>query len=272
MTRGDVGHARRPTSRRCAAHAPASCELYRAAAEREIDLAEDRGALAPERADRRTAIRTCKAGLTGTIAARWSTASPPSTRPGRRPDSSVRRPGPASGGSASAPPASFRRAERARPCCAGPTSAPLARLRGGLARDPPAPVRRAPRAAGRGRRSRCTGPAPGAPGRRAAPAPPRRRGAPEDATATSAGGIVVRYRRTDTPARRRAAAGASATAGPGRSQGHARTPARRPSRRRSARSREETGLEVRITGPLDSIEYWFVQSAARGSTRPSTTS
>ena len=26
---------------------------------------------------------------------------------------------------------------------------------------------------------------------------------------------------------------------------------------------EETGLEVRITGPLDSIEYWFVQSGQR---------
>jgi 8-oxo-dGTP pyrophosphatase MutT (NUDIX family) len=27
--------------------------------------------------------------------------------------------------------------------------------------------------------------------------------------------------------------------------------------------REETGLEVRITGPLDSIEYWFVQRGLR---------
>jgi 8-oxo-dGTP pyrophosphatase MutT (NUDIX family) len=27
--------------------------------------------------------------------------------------------------------------------------------------------------------------------------------------------------------------------------------------------REETGLRVRITGPLDSIEYWFVQSGTR---------
>jgi 8-oxo-dGTP pyrophosphatase MutT (NUDIX family) len=26
---------------------------------------------------------------------------------------------------------------------------------------------------------------------------------------------------------------------------------------------EETGLQVRITGPLDSIEYWFVQSGTR---------
>ena len=26
---------------------------------------------------------------------------------------------------------------------------------------------------------------------------------------------------------------------------------------------EETGLEVRITGPLDAIEYWFVQSGTR---------
>ena len=26
---------------------------------------------------------------------------------------------------------------------------------------------------------------------------------------------------------------------------------------------EETGLSVRITGPLDSIEYWFVQSGTR---------
>ena len=27
--------------------------------------------------------------------------------------------------------------------------------------------------------------------------------------------------------------------------------------------REETGLDVRISGPLDSIEYWFVQSGTR---------
>ncbi len=26
---------------------------------------------------------------------------------------------------------------------------------------------------------------------------------------------------------------------------------------------EETGLEVRITGPLDAIEYWFVESGTR---------
>ena len=49
MTRGDVGTlvAHLATLR---AHAPGVLDLYVAAARREIDLAEDRGALAPEMA------------------------------------------------------------------------------------------------------------------------------------------------------------------------------------------------------------------------------
>ena len=60
-----------------------------------------------------------------------------------------------------------------------------------------------------------------------------------------------------------AADAASATAGPGPSPRAPPSAARRPRRPPSARSAEETGLRVRITGPLDDIEYWFVQSGTR---------
>jgi 8-oxo-dGTP pyrophosphatase MutT (NUDIX family) len=81
-------------------------------------------------------------------------------------------------------------------------------------------------------------------------------------TATSAGGIVVRHQ-SGLPwlvvgRRRRERDGRTWTLPKG-------TPDAGESREQTAlrEVREETGLEVRITGPLDSIEYWFVQSGTR---------
>ena len=82
------------------------------------------------------------------------------------------------------------------------------------------------------------------------------------ATATSAGGIVVRYE-AGRPhlvigSRRRERDGRTWTLPKG-------TPKRDETTEETALREvaEETGLEVRITGPLDSIEYWFVQSGTR---------
>ena len=81
-------------------------------------------------------------------------------------------------------------------------------------------------------------------------------------TATSAGGIVVRYE-SGTPwlvvgSRRRERDGRTWTLPKG-------TPNPGESREETAirEVEEETGLAVRITGPLESIEYWFVQSRKR---------
>ncbi len=81
-------------------------------------------------------------------------------------------------------------------------------------------------------------------------------------TATSAGGIVVRYE-GDRPwlvvgSRRRERDSRTWTLPKG-------TPDPGETREETAlrEVREETGLEVRITGPLDSIEYTFVQSGRR---------
>ena len=82
------------------------------------------------------------------------------------------------------------------------------------------------------------------------------------ATATSAGGIVVRFdpegpwlvvgsRRRERDTRTWTLPKGTPTAGETREQTALREVA------------EETGLDVRITGPLDSIEYWFVQSGTR---------
>jgi 8-oxo-dGTP pyrophosphatase MutT (NUDIX family) len=81
-------------------------------------------------------------------------------------------------------------------------------------------------------------------------------------TATSAGGIVVRYE-SGTPwlvvgSRRRERDGRTWTLPKG-------TPNAGESREETAvrEVEEETGLKVRISGPLDSIEYTFVQSGRR---------
>jgi 8-oxo-dGTP pyrophosphatase MutT (NUDIX family) len=81
-------------------------------------------------------------------------------------------------------------------------------------------------------------------------------------TATSAGGIVVRYE-GETPqfvvgCRRRDRDIVTWTLPKG-------TPDPGETREETAlrEVREETGLEVRISRPLDSIEYWFVQGGTR---------
>lgn len=81
-------------------------------------------------------------------------------------------------------------------------------------------------------------------------------------TATSAGGIVVRYE-SGRPwlvvgSRKRERDGRTWTLPKG-------TPDPGESREETAlrEVEEETGLKVRITNPLDSIEYWFVQSGTR---------
>lgn len=82
------------------------------------------------------------------------------------------------------------------------------------------------------------------------------------ATATSAGGIVVRFEggrpHLVIGSRRRERDGRTWTLPKG-------TPERGETREETAvrEVAEETGLEVRITGPLDDIEYWFVQSGTR---------
>ncbi len=82
------------------------------------------------------------------------------------------------------------------------------------------------------------------------------------ATATSAGGIVVRHESGRAwlvvGSRRRERDGWTWTLPKG-------TPKSGETREETALREvaEETGLEVRITGALDSIEYWFVQSGQR---------
>ncbi len=97
---------------------------------------------------------------------------------------------------------------------------------------------------------------------RSGSASPRRNGAVarlRTATATSAGGIVVRYEagrpQLVIGSRRRERDGRTWTLPKG-------TPKRGESTEQTALREvgEETGLDVRITGPLQDIEYWFVQS------------
>ena len=82
------------------------------------------------------------------------------------------------------------------------------------------------------------------------------------ATATSAGGIVVRFEGDDpflvVGSRRRDRDIVTWTLPKG-------TPNDGETREQTAIREvgEETGLEVQITGPLDSIEYWFVQRGTR---------
>ncbi len=82
------------------------------------------------------------------------------------------------------------------------------------------------------------------------------------ATATSAGGVVIRYQ-GDSPQfvvgrRRRERDGVTWTLPKG-------TPAAGETLEETALREvgEETGLEVRIVAPLDSIQYWFVQKGVR---------
>jgi 8-oxo-dGTP pyrophosphatase MutT (NUDIX family) len=81
-------------------------------------------------------------------------------------------------------------------------------------------------------------------------------------TATSAGGIVVRHEKGQpwlvVGSRRRERDGRTWTLPKG-------TPNPGESREETAlrEVEEETGLQVRITRPLESIEYWFVQSGTR---------
>ena len=81
-------------------------------------------------------------------------------------------------------------------------------------------------------------------------------------TATSAGGIVIRFEGEDpylvVGSRRRERDIVTWTLPKG-------TPNAGETREQTAIREvgEETGLEVRITGPLDSIEYWFVQRGLR---------
>ena len=81
-------------------------------------------------------------------------------------------------------------------------------------------------------------------------------------TATSAGGIVIRHDAGRVwlvvGSRRRERDGWTWTLPKG-------TPEPGETREATALREvaEETGLEVRITAPLDSIEYWFVQSGQR---------
>jgi 8-oxo-dGTP pyrophosphatase MutT (NUDIX family) len=81
-------------------------------------------------------------------------------------------------------------------------------------------------------------------------------------TATSAGGIVVRYESGQpwlvVGSRRRERDGRTWTLPKG-------TPNPGETRQQTAirEVEEETGLAVRITGPLDDIEYWFVQSGTK---------
>lgn len=102
-------------------------------------------------------------------------------------------------------------------------------------------------------------------GRSRRPASPRRHGAVarlRSATATSAGGIVVRHDagrlQLVIGSRRRERDGRTWTLPKG-------TPKRGESTEETAirEVMEETGLQVRITGPLDSIAYTFVQSGTR---------
>ena len=213
---------------------------------------------APARCD---SAGLARADRTGTIAARWITASPPSTRPARRRISCAHRPG-----EGAAPGPGRRPARSARPPTRAtvlrrPDVAPLVSLRGRWRSIQPAVGARPPTAA-RVRASPCTGRARATAGR---PPPERRVGAVarlRTATATSAGGIVVRHEAGQpwlvVGSRRRERDGRTWTLPKG-------TPKRGETTEETALREvaEETGLEVRITGPLDSIEYSFVQSGTR---------
>ena len=159
------------------------------------------------------------------------------------------------------PSGSFQRRAARPTVLRGPEVAPLARLRASWRAIHPAVAKRArwPAASAGGHGVGALRPP------RRGPSPGRRVGAVarlRTATATSAGGIVVRYR-DGSPwlvvgSRRRERDGRTWTLPKG-------TPDPGETREQTALREvgEETGLSVRITGPLDSIEYWFVQSGTR---------
>ncbi len=82
------------------------------------------------------------------------------------------------------------------------------------------------------------------------------------ATATSAGGVVIRFKGSVPEfvagCRRRERDGYTWTLPKGTPN-----PGETIEQTALREVAEETGLEVRITGPLDAIEYWFVQSGTR---------
>jgi 8-oxo-dGTP pyrophosphatase MutT (NUDIX family) len=83
-----------------------------------------------------------------------------------------------------------------------------------------------------------------------------------NATATSAGGIVIRT----TAGRPEFVAGSRRRERDGRTWTLPKgtpNPGETTEQTATREVREETGLDVRIVAPLDSIEYWFVQSGRR---------
>ena len=132
MTRGDVGTLRAHLDTLRTARARASLDLYVAAAGREV--ASGRGAGRPgtggrDEDARRARRRPCKPGPNRYHSLPWITASRPSTRPARRPDSSAPRRASGSADWASARPARSRRPALRTTTLHGPEVAPLARLR-----------------------------------------------------------------------------------------------------------------------------------------------
>ena len=251
MTRGDVGHARgaprgagartRRARWSCTSPPPAARSTWRS----------DRGALAPETAEAMRARRrrgACKGRLTRYHCGPWDTASPPSTRPGRRRDSSARPAARGSGDWASSRPSSFS-AVAARPTeLRGPGSRPVASLHAGWRGPRPGPTAR-PRRPAATAGPDALGPL-GRPVRAAVPAPPRRRGTPEDRDRHLRGWHRRPVRGRATATRRRQSPARARRSDLDPAQGHARSAARRTEETALREVAEETGLQVRITGPL----------------------
>ena len=268
MTRGDAGTLEAHLAA-LRDHAPDVLPLYRAAAEREIGLAEERGALTPERCGR-LADRPCKAGLTrydcghaARIAAKY--AARPAARFVRpSPRARERRLGLRSAGTFQAV---LARGDGAAPRRTSARSSSSARA--GERSSRPAPD--AHRAAGCGPSSRCTGRVRAARRGPAARAPPRRRGAAEDTPPPPPPAASSSDTRTEVPSSSSAAAAASPTSSPGPCRRARRTPARRSSRPRCARSPRRPDSRSGSRSPWTRSNTGS-SSAAPGSTRPSTTS
>ena len=266
MTRGDRGTIDAHLAA-LAEHAPSVGALYRAAAEREIDARERRGALTPE-----AAAGPPVGGGSGACNARPDAVPLPpmehsiAARYAARPTARFVTP---VGAGARAPARAPRAAGTFHPAVHALTvlqrprrrrSSPSSAATG--ARSEPARPRRS--LGGRPRPAVAISWTGSAPRRLDAPIQ-RRHGAVarlRTATATSAGGIVVRFddgipslvvgtRRRDRDSLTWTLPKGTPNAGETREQTALREVA------------EETGLEVRITDVLDSIEYWFVQRGTR---------